>query len=77
MPKATAIVNARVFDGTRLRDWTSVRFADGIITDCAAGPTARDGDEVIDAAGGTILPGLIDSHIHLVPGALAQGLTFG
>jgi imidazolonepropionase-like amidohydrolase len=75
--KATAIVNARVFDGTRLRDWTSVRFADGIITDCAAGPIARDGDEVIDAAGGTILPGLIDSHIHLVPGALAQGLTFG
>src|SRR6202012_2320433 len=27
--------------------------------------------------GGTILPGLIDSHIHLAPGALAQGLTFG
>jgi imidazolonepropionase-like amidohydrolase len=75
--KATAIVNARVFDGTRLRDWTSVRFADGIITDCATGPAAQDGDEVIDAEGGTILPGLIDSHIHLVPGALAQGLTFG
>jgi imidazolonepropionase-like amidohydrolase len=74
---ATAIVNARVFDGTRLRDWTSVRFTDGIITDCAIGPTAQDGDEVIDAAGGTLLPGLIDSHIHLVPGALAQGLTFG
>ena len=77
MSKATAIVNARVFDGTRRRDWTSVRFADGIITDCATGPTAQDGDEVIDAEGGTILPGLIDSHIHLVPGALAQGLTFG
>jgi imidazolonepropionase-like amidohydrolase len=75
--RATAIVNARVFDGTRLREWTSVRFAGGIITDCATGPTAQDGDEVIDAAGGTILPGLIDSHIHLVPGALAQGLTFG
>jgi imidazolonepropionase-like amidohydrolase len=75
--KATAILNARVFDGTRLREWTSVRFAGGIITDCATGPTARDGDEVIDAEGGTILPGLIDSHIHLVPGALAQGLTFG
>ncbi|MDX2852340.1 amidohydrolase family protein [Streptomyces sp. PA03-3a] len=77
MPKATAIVNARVFDGIRLRDWTSVRFADGTITDCATGPTAHHGDEVIDAHGGTILPGLIDSHIHLVPGALAQGLTFG
>ena len=66
--QATTIVNARVFDGARLRDWTSVRFADGIITDCATGPTAQDGDEVIDAEGGTILPGLIDSHLHLVPG---------
>jgi imidazolonepropionase-like amidohydrolase len=75
--RATAIVNAKVFDGTRLRDWTSVRFADGIITGCATGPAAQDGDKVIDAEGGTILPGLIDSHIHLVPGALAQGLTFG
>jgi imidazolonepropionase-like amidohydrolase len=77
MSNATAIVNARVFDGSRLRDWTSVRFADGIITDCATRPAAQDGDDVIDAEGGTILPGLIDSHIHLVPGALAQGLTFG
>ncbi|MEU1621127.1 amidohydrolase family protein [Streptomyces sp. NPDC005722] len=77
MPRATAIVNARVFDGTRLRDWTSVRFADGVLTDCATAPTAQDGDEVVDAEGGTLLPGLIDAHIHLVPGALAQGLTFG
>jgi imidazolonepropionase-like amidohydrolase len=32
---------------------------------------------VIDAGGGTVLPGLIDAHVHLVPGALAQSLTFG
>ncbi len=75
--QATTIVNARVFDGVRLRDWTSVRFADGIVIDCATGSTAQDGDEVIDAEGGTILPGLIDSHVHLVPGALAQALIFG
>jgi imidazolonepropionase-like amidohydrolase len=75
--QATAIVNARVFDGTEVRDWTSVRFADGIVLDCAAGSPALDGDEVIDAGGGTLLPGLIDSHVHLVPGALAQALIFG
>ena len=75
--QATTITNARVFDGARLRDWTSVRFADGIVTDCATGSTAQDGDEVIDAEGGTILPGLIDSHVHLVPGALSQALIFG
>jgi predicted amidohydrolase YtcJ len=32
---------------------------------------------VIDAGSGTVLPGLIDAHVHLVPGALAQSLTFG
>jgi imidazolonepropionase-like amidohydrolase len=77
LEQATAIVNATVFDGARLRDWTSVRFADGIVTDCATGSTARDGDEVIDAEGGTILPGLIDSHVHLLPGAMSLALIFG
>ncbi|TCO59569.1 amidohydrolase family protein [Actinocrispum wychmicini] len=74
---ATTIVNAKVFDGTRSRDWTSVRFADGLITECSAASAAQEGDEVIDAGGGTVLPGLIDAHVHLVPGALAQSLTFG
>jgi imidazolonepropionase-like amidohydrolase len=74
---ATTIVNARVFDGTASRDWTSVRFADGLITECSVISAAREGDEVVDAGGGTVLPGLIDAHVHLVPGALQQSLTFG
>ena len=77
MGAATTIVNAKVFDGTKLQDWTSVRFADGLITKCSAASAAQEGDEVIDAGGGTVLPGLIDAHVHLVPGALAQSLTFG
>ncbi|MFI8081834.1 amidohydrolase family protein [Kitasatospora sp. NPDC086009] len=77
MAAATTIVNAKVFDGTRSRDWTSVRFADGLITECSAAPAARDGDDVVDAGGATVFPGLIDAHVHLVPGALAQSLTFG
>jgi imidazolonepropionase-like amidohydrolase len=74
---ATTIVNAKVFDGTTSQDWTSVRFVDGLITERSAASVAREGDEVIDAGGGTLLPGLIDAHVHLVPGALAQSLTFG
>ena len=77
MGAATTIVNAKVFDGTTSQDWTSVRFADGLITECSPVSAAREGDEVIDAGGGTVLPGLIDAHVHLVPGALAQSLTFG
>ncbi|MEU7474571.1 amidohydrolase family protein [Lentzea sp. NPDC042327] len=74
---ATTIVNARVFDGRAVRDWTSVRFAEGRVTGCAVDSAAQDGDEVVDARGGTVLPGLIDSHVHLVPGALAQSLNHG
>ncbi|WP_051420849.1 amidohydrolase family protein [Paenarthrobacter nicotinovorans] len=77
MAKATTIVNARVFDGTTLQEWTSVRFEGGLITNCSVEPANRDGDDVIDAAGGTLLPGLIDTHVHIVPGAMAQSLTFG
>ena len=77
MGAATTIVNAKVFDGTKSQDWTSVRFADGLITECSAASAAQEGDDVIDAGGGTVLPGLIDAHVHLVPGALAQSLTFG
>lgn len=77
MAAATTIVNAKVFDGTMSQDWTSVRFADGLITECSAASAAQEGDEVIDAGGGTVLPGLSDAHVHLVPGALAQSLTFG
>ncbi|WNV85531.1 amidohydrolase family protein [Umezawaea sp. Da 62-37] len=77
MVAATTIVNARVFDGVNARDWTSVRFADGLITECSIASAAREGDVVVDAAGGTVFPGLIDAHVHLVPGALAQSLTFG
>ncbi|ALE07445.1 hypothetical protein AL755_21435 [Arthrobacter sp. ERGS1:01] len=77
MAKATTIVNAKVFDGTALRDWTSIRFVEGLITQCSAASAAQDGDDVIDAAGGTVFPGLVDAHVHLVPGALAQSLTFG
>lgn len=73
----TTIVNARVFDGTAVRDWTSVRFDGGLITECSVASAAREGDEVVDAGGGTVLPGLIDAHVHLVPGALAQSLAFG
>jgi imidazolonepropionase-like amidohydrolase len=74
---ATTIVNAKVFDGTKSRDWTSVRFSDGLITGCSVASAAQEGDEVIEADGLTVLPGLIDAHVHLVPGALAQSLSFG
>jgi imidazolonepropionase-like amidohydrolase len=59
-----AIVDCQVFDGEAeaLRPGP-VRVEDGRIV--AVGPEADTGaDEVLDAAGGTVLPGLIDAHFH-------------
>jgi imidazolonepropionase-like amidohydrolase len=59
-----AIVNCRVFDGEsgELGDGP-VHVHDGRITGVGPGAGAV-ADEVLDAAGGTVLPGLIDAHFH-------------
>ena len=52
---------------------TDVRMAAGVIAEC--GPCLRpvSGEEVIDAVGGTLLPGLHDHHVHLRALAAAAG----
>lgn len=62
--------NLITFDGP---DAEAMAIKDGLIT--AVGSTAeiRDiaGDaQVVDAQGGTVLPGFIDSHVHLFQGAV-------
>ncbi|MGA5299578.1 amidohydrolase family protein [Nucisporomicrobium flavum] len=69
------ILNARIFDGRDLIDATTVVVEGHRIA--AVGGDAPAGAQVIDAAGGTLLPGLIDAHVHTnVPG-LALALRFG
>ena len=77
MSTGTTVVGARVFDGREVQAETSVRFAGGLVTACAARDVTRDGDEVVDGTGRTLLPGLIDAHTHLLPGAPQQASTFG
>ena len=63
MSTAVAITNVRVFDGQRLGEPATVMIDDAMIS---AGPPA-DGArnaEVVDGGGGTLLPGLIDTHVH-------------
>jgi Imidazolonepropionase and related amidohydrolases len=55
----TIIKNAKIFNGTGLSETDEVAFENDTITDKA------EGDTVIDGTGCTLLPGLIDSHIHL------------
>jgi predicted amidohydrolase YtcJ len=44
----------------------------GRIDDIAERLAARPGEDVFDAAGGTVLPGLHDHHVHLYSAAAAQ-----
>ncbi|OXM69467.1 amidohydrolase [Amycolatopsis vastitatis] len=73
----TTITGARVFDGERLTHHTAVRLADGRVDAVGDDTLRRPGDEHVDARGGTLVPGLIDAHVHLLPGAPRQALTFG
>ena len=57
---ATLLRGARVFDGDAFSEPADVAFDQGVVID-DAGPDA----EIIDAAGGYLVPGFIDCHIHL------------
>ncbi len=59
--------NARVFDGTSAdcADGIWLRVADGLIQEVSPTPLpAPEGTVVVDAAGRTLMPGLIDCHVH-------------
>src|SRR5450755_221282 len=75
-PGRIALRNVRVFDGQRLGDPQTVVIDGDTIGDDPAG--ARE----IDAQGATLLPGLIDAHVHLhgphnLDALAAWGVTTG
>ncbi len=73
-----ALTHVRVFDGERLRPETAVVVRDGRISELRADGMAPEGVPEIDGQGGTVLPGLIDAHLHLSDEAqLRQMLAFG
>lgn len=74
---ATLFHHVRVFDGTRNLGVRDVLVTGGKITAVAANISAPSGTDVIDGAGKTLLPGLIDSHTHTWGDALQQALVFG
>jgi imidazolonepropionase-like amidohydrolase len=69
--------HVRVFDGNQVLPDTDVLIEKGLIKQVGANLSA-EGARVIDGTGKTLLPGLIDAHVH-VHGAdtLEQALIFG
>ncbi|MEM8854569.1 MAG: amidohydrolase family protein, partial [Pseudomonadota bacterium] len=64
----TVIRNALAFDGWSedLLDGVDIVVEKGRIVEIAPGRAAIEGDVEIDARGHTVLPGLIDAHVHLL-----------
>lgn len=71
------IQHARVFDGTRMLGKRDVLVENGRIAAIARTLQAPPGIEIVDAQGRTLMPGLIDGHVHVFPGAQADALRYG
>ncbi|MDR6993267.1 CIA30 family protein [Luteimonas sp. 3794] len=59
-----AIRDVRIFDGVDVIERGTVVVRDGLIEAVGAHLAVPDGITVIDGAGRTLLPGLIDAHVH-------------
>jgi imidazolonepropionase-like amidohydrolase/esterase/lipase len=73
-----AIKDAEIFDGLRVLTENSILVEDGKISDIGFDIQVPDGVPIVDGTGCTLIPGLIDSHVHVLnDGALKKSLIFG
>lgn len=75
--RSFVIRNARLFDGDKFLPAADVSVENGLIKAIGRNLKVAPGSKEIDAAGDTLLPGLIDSHTHTWASALEQALVFG
>src|SRR5579862_4969348 len=63
---AIVIKNARVFDGHNeaCGEGQQILIESGIIREISANPLKAGDAQIIDAGGRTVMPGLIDAHMH-------------
>ena len=72
-----AFRDVRLFDGGDVHDAMTVLVEDGVITAVGAGLEVPAGAEEIDGNGRTLLPGLIDAHVHAFGPVLRTALVLG
>jgi imidazolonepropionase-like amidohydrolase len=71
----TAIINTRIFDGERVIGGQTVVIDGAHIS--AVGGEVPVGAAIINAQGATLMPGLIDAHVHTDFDGLRDALLFG
>lgn len=72
-----AVTDVRLFDGEQFTENADVLVEDGRIRAVGRNLDVEDGTERIAGEGMTLMPGLIDSHVHVFGDALEQALRFG
>ena len=63
-----AIINADVFDGKneKLKEHSTIVIEDNLVKEITTNNISTEQfDEIIDASGKTVIPGLTDAHVHL------------
>jgi predicted amidohydrolase YtcJ len=71
----TAIINAHIFDGENIiKDKVVTIDGERILN---VGGVVPIDSQIIDAQGATLMPGLIDSHVHTDMKGLRDALLFG
>jgi len=73
----TAITDVRVFDGERVIEHATVLIREGRIAEVGSEVIVPEHAQVVDGLGRTVLPGLIDAHVHAYGNARADALRMG
>ncbi len=77
-PADTLFRNVRIFDGRsdRLTEARDLLVRDNRIADIGSGLTATAGATVVEGRGRTLMPGLIDVHVHLTFSSMPLAALF-
>ena len=76
-PVEFIVRDVQLFDGERFQGRRSVHVRAGRVVAVAQALPATEGVEVVEGAGRTLMPGLVDAHVHTWGSARRDALRFG